>query len=405
MSTYARPGGRRPNREIRAGSVARFVVKGNNVSDEAPVLLQQQQRVEQLASWLVSEVNTEPGWEALVLELKPQGDSMLMRITEQPGGGSFVGHLEQGAEAYENARKLRSLSTDAWVSMSLRVGATGWPKPKYSIDAHYNFDHPAPDFGLGESSAVQEADSSTPEPSPGVDNSLVADAVEAFSRQPSAQSAINVARQVLGTDLLLDFSADQGRPGISVVDVRGVPSVLAFTSQAQLVAFRHTAKGGGEATSLVQAGEELLRFIANHQEIGALQINPGGPTCVLGQREVAFVLGSLANRELKLAATASDPIGMALQALRHPDAAVLLADRPGDEGRTGPLVLAGPGGRVVLPVFSSGAEVAAYDPSLKFTRVSADWVLGGVLKAADRDLVVNPAGPPIYLGRDRIISS
>lgn len=379
------------------------------MSDETPVLVQQQRLVERLASWLASAVESKPGWNARILELKPHGAAMLMRITEHAGGGESAqaGQLEPGSGPYEDAWELRSLcaisAQESWNSMSIHVVASGWPDPRFSLDVYYNFDEPSPDFGLGENPDSGGATvSQTTEPNPGLDNTLVFEALETFSAQPNGRTAINVARQILGTELLLDISENPDQPGISVVEVQGVPSVLAFTSHAELVEFRRTTKRGSAATSWVVAGGQLLRFVADHREIEALRINPAGPTCTLAQSDIQFVVGSLANSGLKTATMASDTVKSVLQALRQPDAMVILADRSGGDGLAGPLVLPGPNGRSVLPVFSSGAEVAAFDPTLKFSQVSAEWVLDTALQSTGYDVVVNPAGPPVYMGRDQM---
>ena len=81
---------------------------------------------------------------------------------------------------------------------------------------------------------------------------------------------------------------------------------------------------------------------------------------------------------------------------------MILADKVGGGG---PLVIADPNGNAVLPVFSAGAEVAAFDPSLTFTEVSAEWVMRTTSDSAERSILVNPAGPSIMLGHDAISSS
>lgn len=379
------------------------------MSNDAPMPVRQQQLMEELAKWMVNALETEPGWDSLILELKPSADSMLMRITQHAGSASASRHgeLQPDSDPCKAAWELRKITSDTpagpWNSAAIHVNATDWPQPRFDLDAFFNHEAPAPDFDSEDvpSGEVDTHDGAVSE-SPIDGSGLVAEAVAAFATRSDLQAAINVARQCVGAELLLDITEAPDRPSINVVEADGVPSLLVFTSQAELATFRASMKRPGDATSWIQDGEALLRFVDLHAEIEAIRINPAGPSCALGRREIGFVIGSLVNPALKVAASAAQPEASVIRVLREPGAKVILADKVGGGG---PLVMAGPDGSPVLPVFSAGAEVAAFDSSLSFTEVSAEWVLSTVAESTNRSIVVNPAGPSVMLHRDALSKS
>ena len=113
------------------------------MSEQAPVLLRQQQLAEILAGWMLQAVNSEPGWDRMVLELKPSADAMLMRITQDRGGmaAANAGALQPGTAPFDAAVELRSLSAgengESWRSAAVNLSARDWPEPKYSLDTYF----------------------------------------------------------------------------------------------------------------------------------------------------------------------------------------------------------------------------------------------------------------------------
>lgn len=374
------------------------------MSEQTPALVRQQQLAEILAGWMLQAVNSEPGWDRMVLELKPASDAMFMRITQERGGmaAANAGTLQPGTAPFEAANELRSLSVDtkgdSWRSASVNLSARDWPEPKYSLETYFNFDQPAPDFGLGEpADSSPEGDAGQESAQHGVDNRRVASAVRKFSEEPGKAAAINVLRHIIGSELLLDATDNPEHPGISVIEAHGAPSVLAFTSQEKLAEYRASTGRPGAPVSWVQPGEELLKFVDSHQDIAYLYIDPAGPTCALGRPEIGFAAGSLANADLKRAVGQGDT-GAVAEQFKRPGAAVLTADRAGEEGSAeGPVLLKGPDGKPILPVFSSGPEVAAFRPSARFRQVPATWAIDMLRKTPDLTVVVDPAGPETLL--------
>ncbi|NMR29549.1 SseB family protein [Crystallibacter degradans] len=376
------------------------------MTEQTPIMVRQQELVESLAAWMLSAVNTEPGWDRMVLELKPSAGAILTRITQERQGasGSNTGQLQPGTTAFDDAAELHRLTggTDgrSWKNAAINVTAHGWPDPRYNLDTYFNYDQPAPDFGLGEPEDAARSNGAGEHPArgAGVDNRLVREAIEEFSRNPGQQAAVNVLRQVIGSELLLDITdAGNGRPGISIVEANGVPAVLAFTSQETLAAFRANTGRPGAPASWVQRGEELLKFVDSRPEVHYLYLDPAGPSCALGRPEIHFAVASMVNPGLK-AAAGTQSAAPAVAELSAQGARVLLADNKDQSGQgRGPLVLAGPEGQPVLPVFSSGVEVAAFDSSARFTEVDAAWVLDTIRRNPDRELVINPAGPSVVI--------
>jgi hypothetical protein len=378
------------------------------MTEQTPIMVRQQELVERLADWMLSSVNTEPGWDRLVLELKPLADGMLTRITQEREGtsGANSGQLQPGTAPFNDAAELHRLTqgpdSTSWKHAAINVSAYGWPSPRYNLDTYFNYDQPAPDFGLGELQEVARDGEAGERPGEGagVDNHLVREAIEEFNRTPSAQSAVNVLRQAIGSELLVDITdAGNERPGISIVEANGAPAVLAFTSQEALGAFRTKAGRPGAPASWVQRGEELLKFVDGNQNVQYLILDPAGPSCALGRPEIGFAVASLVNPSLK-AATDSQSSAAVVAELSAEGARVLLADNKDQAGQgRGPMVLAGSAGQSVLPVFSSGVEVAAFDSSARFTEVDAGWVVDTVRRNPERELVINPAGPSVMIRR------
>jgi hypothetical protein len=376
------------------------------MSEQTPVLLRQQQLAEILAGWMLQAVNSEPGWDRMVLELKPSADAMLMRITQDRGGmaAANAGALQPGTAPFDAAVELRSLSAgengESWRSAAVNLSARDWPEPKYSLDTYFNFDQPAPDFGLGEPADQGPASAAGQEQAGrrGLDNRLVADAVTRFSENPGKAAAVNVLRHLIGSEVLLDATDNPGRPGISVVEVHGSPSVLAFTSQEKLAEFRASTGRPGAPVSWVQPGEELVKFVDGHRDIAYLYINPAGPACALGRPEIGFAAGSLANVDLKRAVASQSGTDAVAEQLKRPGAVVLTVDRP-DEGVSdgGPILLKGQDGGPILPVFSSGPEVAAFRPAARFREVPATWAIDMLRQRPELSMVVDPAGPDALL--------
>ncbi|EMY35786.1 hypothetical protein D477_002571 [Arthrobacter crystallopoietes BAB-32] len=374
------------------------------MTEQTPIMVRQQELVESLAGWMLSAVNTEPGWDRMVLELKPHDGAILMRITQERQGQSAgnAGQLQPGTQPFNDAAELHRLAGDpdgtSWKNAAINVSAHGWPEPRYNLDTYFNYDQPAPDFGLGESeAAAPEVESGKPSArDTGVDNRLVREAIGEFSRNPSQQGALNVLRQTIASELLVDIT-ESGRPGISVVEANGAPAVLAFTSQENLAAFRSNIGRPGAPASWVMRGEDLLRFVDDREDVHYLYLDPAGPSCALGRPEIRFAVASMVNTGLKAAAGTQSAAAVVAE-LSAPGARVLLADSKEQQSQgRGPLVLAGPEGQAVLPVFSSGAEVAVFDSSARFTEVDAGWVLDSVRRNPDRELVINPAGPSVMV--------
>ena len=204
----------------------------------------------------------------------------------------------------------------------------------------------------------------------GVRNEPLRAAVEAFAAEPGAPAVIDVLRHCLHGPLLLDVTgSDITRVGDgqiaegSTIAVSGgqgpdgKAALFAFTSHAELA--RMHPQDGTQVQSLVQAAADVLQM-AKAQQAGWLYLDPAGPTCAL----------------------AADDIDFAVRVPRND--AVRDALEPGTP-------------REAQLAFTSGPEVVASCPDAQIATQDAADVLAAVRSGGHAGLVLNAAGPWVYV--------
>lgn len=244
-----------------------------------------------------------------------------------------------------------------------------------------------------------------PAPATPPDNELVRTAVAEFAADPGPQKLLHVLRQVLGGRLVVDASgSDVPAPGTPRPQLRlrtltapdGKRALGAFTSNEALVEFRRKAAAGpGEerVTGVAQSGATLLELFQRTEELAWFIVDPNGPTCAIGRKEVDFALAAPSAVGVKNLLAREHSTQELLTALSEPDTALFIAH--GEvEGKAGPvLVRDRTDDKPVMLAFTSPVEVAAYNQSFGARRLPASAVLQLVLANRAKALVINPSGP------------
>ncbi|WP_164737378.1 SseB family protein [Georgenia sp. SYP-B2076] len=234
------------------------------------------------------------------------------------------------------------------------------------------------------------------------DNMPVHAALAEYAEAQTATNALNVLRQALGGQLVLDATGSRlaGTPEhprerrVVINFIRapdGSKALPAFTHHTELVRFREDDDGGPQ--SIVQPAAGVLEFFVGDPDAEWLYINPAGPPLGIRRDQVAFALRAGHNAAVKDALTRS-PLRMQVlfDALRHDDGVLFVGDR-GTNGAPTPLTVRDGAGNRVLLAFTSAVEAAAWDQSMRFRRLAVATVLELVLETRAAALLINPGGP------------
>lgn len=221
-----------------------------------------------------------------------------------------------------------------------------------------------------------------------------------------------VLRQCASGQLLLDATASQFAdpanpfaPGDSLaighqVDNAGKKLLLAFTSNEQLAAYHR----GNPYVSLVQPATAVLKQAATEYE--GIVINPGSPEtlCIAYAPEIRQGLTdtpelnerlkqALAERalpwpELLDLISATEVVFVAMAETRDESGAVMGFELPTIPGKDGQFYSA---------VFTSPAEVWAWEPGFEAQPTSLKKIALATLETGQGGTLLNPAGPSVIL--------
>ncbi|WP_413451366.1 SseB family protein [Georgenia sp. 1P01AC] len=242
-----------------------------------------------------------------------------------------------------------------------------------------------------------------PAPATPPDNELVRTAVAEFAEEPGVQRMLHVLRQALGGRLVVDATGSQlPEPGSPAPELRlttltapdGTRALAAFTSNAALAEFRAKAgKGEERVTGIAQSGAVLLETFRKEEELSWFIIDPAGPSCAIGRKEVGLALAAPSAAAVKDLLARPHSTQELVTALSEPGTNLFIAHTETD-GRSGPvLVRDRTDGKAVLLAFTSPVEVAAYNQSFGARRLPAGALLQLVLANRAKALVINPSGP------------
>lgn len=105
---------------------------------ERPTMVQD--ALNSIGSWMLGVVSVEPGWNELVLDIKPLSETVFVRITESRDEDDYVGSvgpLKSDSPVLEAIEQLQHAcyaeGEGTWFTASVVITASDWPEPKYMI--------------------------------------------------------------------------------------------------------------------------------------------------------------------------------------------------------------------------------------------------------------------------------
>lgn len=106
-----------------------------------------QEALNNIGSWLLDVVRAEPGWNELILDIKPLAEQTFVRVREFRDDQEFIGTigpLKEDSPVIEEIRKLQQAAYDdvrgTFFTASIVVAAMNWPNPQFSVGASYKRD-------------------------------------------------------------------------------------------------------------------------------------------------------------------------------------------------------------------------------------------------------------------------
>jgi hypothetical protein len=241
-----------------------------------------------------------------------------------------------------------------------------------------------------------------PPPNGEVRNNRVADAVAQFAQDPGQRSMIDVLRACLAGELLLDVTgSDPASPVLrGFAGANDVPAIGVFTDQSELARFLEgQADAAGAPQSLALPGVLALQTALQDTGVGWVYVNPAGPTCALARPDIEFALQGPPNQALREAVLRQGSQQELFTAMLG-DTRVFLGEIERD-GRKQPLTVPvekDGSVEIHLAVFTSAAEVAAFDATAAVRAFTPEWVMQLVFGQRLAGMLIDPAGPSASIG-------
>ena len=102
--------------------------------------------VSRVGEWVMSVLRTEPGWDSMLVEFKPQGGRTHLRVVESRDGSAIpgaAGPIKADSAVLETLAQLQRAcyvpGRGSWFSVSVTLTAQGWPEPTLRTKASYHF--------------------------------------------------------------------------------------------------------------------------------------------------------------------------------------------------------------------------------------------------------------------------
>lgn len=377
------------------------------IASERPAVLQDSLNV--VGSWMLATC-TETGWNELVLEAKPAGDSFFVRLTRSFDERDVTdeAHLLQPDEFLSNElERLQHASYDeaegSWFSATVVVSAKDWPEPVYRVGAAYNrTDEPRnwngeggfsnrdvrehfekfprttalpawADLKLNKDKSVPVAEIEGED----VANPYLVEALQEFGGERTERTLVNVVRQLIAGDVFLDATDSEFVPDgenpfgpetrvvYSVIRLENYRALCVFsTSETALASHREKGRAGTPVITRESAMKAFLDVLSR-EDLDMLVIDPGTPQmCVIEGPQIEWVLQVPSNPGAKMALMNQNMQSL-LAALVSPSAFLLTGIPAGSFDRQ-PLMIDGDDGEGrTLLTFTSAAEVSALDPTIE----------------------------------------
>lgn len=227
-----------------------------------------------------------------------------------------------------------------------------------------------------------------------VDNFALRGAVASFASKPEQKSMLDVLRQSLGGLALLDITGSE--PGTMTIwsgsGPDGKPALFAFTNQEQVEKFHRQRNDNRPTQTLVVPADSLPQMVLDKPDSNWLYIDPAGPTCALTRQDLQFATQGKPNTSVKNA-LGGNPTQQDLFTALCSGNRVYLAETIAPNGQASVLTLPDSYGVERLAVFTSPAEIAAWDSALKIRDAAVGGVLTHVFRSRIAGIVLNPGGP------------
>lgn len=412
---------------------------------------QLQDELRAIGGWVLDVVRAQPGWQRMVLDLKPQGGRLWLRISEERDGQvrtGTVGALNASSPVMRRIERLQALSyrpgRGTWFATSVIVIADRWPEPEHRFTAQHGYDERPGVFGeegpygledavehlarfprtedrvppwLSRMAAEQDRviEVLPPEAADGAAsaetiNPLLREAVLGFAAAPSDRSMIEVLRQCLQGRVLLDASGSDLVPGPdgdpvgpeSVVRLQslrepdGTVSLAVYTSRDDARRAYRRAGHEGEPALLEQPAAVLLGIISQNRQYEQLVLDPGTADCRIPRRQIEWAMASPRNDVVK-SGLVSGSIPQMLGGMVGRGSRLLVATPARADGGGDPQPVraasAGDGPADTLYVFTSVVEVAALDPALEARAATGRDVLQLAIDTGAARICLNARAP------------
>lgn len=414
---------------------------------ERPAL--EQDALNAIGSWMLGTVKVEPGWNELVLDIKPLSETVFVRITESRDEQDYVGTVGPvksdspvlpAIEQLQHASFVEGEGT--WFTASVVITASNWPEPQYQIGASYDRAHEPVDWkGEGRLSARDirahfELFPRDPEHVPdwaavrlagrrgtgfieageegglpvGPVNRYLSEALAGFAAARSEQSLANVVRTALGGNLLMDITQStvtpDGTPQLNYQVLRlanGMRALTAYTATEPAQAYSRQVLNEPHPRLVVEHAMKVFLQVAHDDSIDVLVLDPGSDhECFIEKAQIQWVIGSPHNMPAQRALLEENMHDL-LMALTAPASVLLLGVRADDSaGRPVMLKKDDESEENVALVFTTSAEVAALDPTLVVRSAPALDVLKLLAAGTSSSVRINALAPHATLPMEQV---
>jgi hypothetical protein len=246
-----------------------------------------------------------------------------------------------------------------------------------------------------------------------VDNVTLRDAVSKFAVAPTQKTYVDVMRECLHGDLLLDATGSDIQTSGDGITIQkgstltfregagqdGRRALLAFTSQDQV----QKTHVDTPAVTIGQTASGVIEF-AMKRGYAWLYIDPAGPTCGIDLGDFRDTMDAPRNEDVKSALAELDPSvqrASVIAALSR-DGSLLQMVGQGPSGQAAVRTTTGPDGEPMAMAFTSVLEIAARYKAYSFASRSIEDVIREAITPPLAGLVINPGGPWIALSASEL---
>ncbi|MFW0112340.1 SseB family protein [Rothia sp. CCM 9416] len=413
---------------------------------ERPTMVQD--ALNSIGSWMLGVVSVEPGWNELVLDIKPLSETVFVRITESRDEDDYlgsVGPLKSDSPILKAIEQLQHAcyaeGEGTWFTASVVITASDWPEPKYQIGASYDrlqepvdwkgeggltgrdirthfetfprADEHIPDWAAtrlaGRRAPGFTDDTAKAQPAKTANTYLV-EALEAFSQDRSDQALANVVRSAQGGNLVMDISQSvdnsEGQLQTSYQVLRlsnGMRALTAYSSEERACEYSVDVLGLDIPRLTTEHAMKVFLQVAHDASIDVLVLDPGSRhECFIEKSQIQWVVGSPHNMPVQRALMEGNMHDLLL-ALVAPASTLLMGVRADDPaGR--PVILKNEDSedQSVALVFTTVAEIAALDPSLQVRSAPALDMLKLLAAGASTAVRINALAPHATLPMTQI---